>query len=487
MKRIILAISMLTLSVHAGPDESSDVVVYGGSPSGLSAAVQAARLGSRVVVVEPYLKIGGMMAAGLTRTDLGDAATTGGLCREFFERLAEYYDLLGIKRERYYDFEPHVAGIIWSKMLEETGRIEVLEHTRLTAVDKDGSALRAIQVRTQDGRTLRIAGKVFIDATYEGDLAAMAGAPYRVGREAKAEFGEPNGQEEADKLLQAYCFRLTVTDDPGNLVPISKPDGYDPKEFGLLAKYVNEKNIVRFAPDCLYAREKTQGKADGNAQWHCWVSTDWASFHHDYPEGSWERRQEIYDEYKRRTLSWFYFLQHDPSVPEALRNDALRWGLPRDEHQETDHVPFMLYIREARRIMGDYVFTEFDATKNTVKPDSIGCGGYPIDSHHVTDYQAGILHLERPPGNIQIPVRKGYQIPYRILLPRKVDQLLVSLCVSSTHLGYCSLRMEPEYIKMGQAAGTAAHLAHTGDTSPREIDVGRLQDTLRKAGAILGK
>ena len=148
----------------------------------------------------------------------------------------------------------------------------------------------------------------------------------------------------------------------------------------------------------------------------------------------------------------------------------------------------MLYIREARRIMGDYVFTELDATENAVKPDSIGCGGYPIDSHQIDELPSRASSTwRRPPGNFQIRVRKGYQIPYRILLPRKVEGLLVSLCVSSTHLGYCTLRMEPEYIKMGQAAGAAAHLAHTGDTSPREIDVGRLQDTLRKAGAILGK
>ena len=176
----------------------------------------------------------------------------------------------------------------------------------------------------QEDKTLRIAGTVFIDATYEGDLAAMAGAPFKVGREAKSEYGEPHGLEEADKLLQAYCFRLTVTDNLDNRVSIRKPAGYDPHEFELLAKYVNAKKIKRFAPDCLFAREKTQGKSDGNAQWHCWVSTDWASFHHDYPEGSWDHRQEIYDEYKRRTLSWFYFLQHDPSVPEVLRQDALR-------------------------------------------------------------------------------------------------------------------------------------------------------------------
>jgi hypothetical protein len=145
----------------------------------------------------------------------------------------------------------------------------------------------------------------------------------------------------------------------------------------------------------------------------------------------------------------------------------------------------MLYVREARRIMGDYVFTELDATTNTVKPDSIGCGGYPIDSHHVTNFHRGILDRSVPPGNIRVRVIRGYQIPYRVLLPKKVEQLLVSVCVSSTHLGYCTLRLEPEYIKLGQAAGAAAHLAHTAGVSPRQIDVARLQETLRRAGVIL--
>jgi len=481
----LFGILLLTVSAFGAADEEYDVIVYGGSPSGLAAAVQAGRLGSQVVVVEPYRHIGGLMAAGLTRTDLGDSKTTGGLCREFFQRAAKHYDRLGVKRMSYYDFEPHMAEVIWRRMLDETKRVDVLEHTRLVAVEKSGAAVQAIRVHGPAGQVQRLAGKVFIDATYEGDLAALAGAPYQIGREAKDDFGEPHGLEKADKLLQAYCFRLSVTTEEKNRVAVQKPAGYDPKEFELLAEYVNKKQIKQFIPDCLYAREQILGKSDGNAQWHCWVSTDWAEINADYPEGSWKRREEIYDEYKRLTLGWFYFLQHDPSVPEVLRKDSLRWGLSKDEFQDTDHLPFMLYVREARRIMGDYVFTELDATTNTVKPDSIGCGGYPIDSHHVTNFHRGILNQSVPPGNIRVRVIRGYQIPYRILLPKKVEQLLVSVCVSSTHLGYCTLRLEPEYIKLGQAAGAAAHLAHTADVSPREIDVARLQNTLRLADVIL--
>lgn len=481
----LLVVALVAANAEGRAPASYDVVIYGGSPSGLAAAVQAARLGSRVMVIEPYRHIGGMMAAGLTKTDLGSAKHTGGLCREFFDRVAKHYKRLGVARPSAYDFEPHVAGVVWRQMLDETGRIEVLRHTRLVEVDKSGDRVRAITVRGPKGELRHLAGKVFIDATYEGDLAAEAGAPYRVGREARDEFGEPHGIDRADRRVQAYCFRLCVTDVPENRVAIERPRGYDPKEFALLAEYVTKKNIRRFRLDCLFARTAVRGKRDGNAQWHCWVSTDWATINDDYPEGAWQRRREIYDEYRRRTLGWFYFLQHDPSVPEVLRTDALRWGLAKDEFQDTGHLPFMLYVREARRIQGDYVFTELDATKNTTKPDSIGCGGYPIDSHQIENFHRGILHLSTPPGNFQIRVTRGYQIPYRILLPRKVEGLLVSLCVSSTHLGYCTLRMEPEYIKMGQAAGAAAHLAHTAGLSPREIDVKRLQETLRTAGAIL--
>ncbi|MCP4590316.1 MAG: FAD-dependent oxidoreductase, partial [bacterium] len=202
------------------------------------------------------------------------------------------------------------------------------------------------------------------------------------------------------------------------------------------------------------------------------------------PEGDYATRDAIYDEYVRLTLGWFYFLQHDPSVPAVLRNDTLRWGLAKDEFADTNHLPFMLYVREARRIMGQYVFTELDATKNTTKPDSIGCGGYAIDSHHVKNFDRTNLHLEIPEGNERYGVKKGYQIPYRILVPQKVEGLLVSLCVSSTHLGYCTLRMEPEYMKMGQAAGAASYLAVQHKIPPEDIDVEELQEILRERGGV---
>lgn len=473
-----------------------DVVIYGGSPSGLAAAIQAARLGSRVIVVEPYLHIGGLMTGGLTQTDMGSAKHTGGIAKEFFDRIDRYYDQRNVERTNRFCFEPSVAAQIWREMLQDVaspgGRpIEVLEYTRLVEVEKLDKTLHSVTVRGANAdpedadAKRRIAGRVFIDATYEGDLAAEAGAPYRVGREAREEYGEPHGIDQADNRVQAYCFRLCVTDVPELQVPIEKPRDYAPEEFALLAEYVRKFDITQFRLDCLYAREEVRGKRDGNAQWHCWVSTDWAEINFEYPEADWHRREEIYQEYKRRTLGWFWFLQHDPSIPEVLRQDARRWGLVRDEFTDTDHLPFILYIREARRILGDYVFTEMDATTNTVKPDSIGCGGYPIDSHQVENFHRGNLHLRIPPGNFQIPVRKGYQIPYRIMLPLQVEGLLVSLCVSSTHLGYSTLRMEPEYIKIGQAGGVAAHLAHAGNVSPRNIDVARLQEILRKAGAIL--
>lgn len=487
----MLVVCSLGVAMSNNAESSAaDIVILGGSPSGLAAAVQAARLGSTVIVVEPYRRIGGMMAAGLTRTDFGDRRTTGGIPSEVFKRIACHYNPERgpwSEQKMQLFFEPHVAERVFWEMVRESARVKVIVPAHLVDVDMSVGRIKAITVRElASGSLHRIEGKVFIDATYEGDLAAKAGAPCCVGREAKSEYNEPHGLEISDKRLQAYCFRLCVTDDSQNRVEIQKPEGYNPRDFELLGEYLRKKKIERFAPDCLFAREKVNDKADGNAQWHCWVSTDWASFHRDYPEGSYGRREEIYQEYTRRTLGWFYYLQHDPGVSEILRKDAKRWGLARDEFEDTDHLPFMLYVREARRIMGDYVFKEQDATTDTEKPDSIGCGGYPIDSHLVTEYNRDILHLESPPGNFQIPVKRGYHIPYRILLPNKVENLLVSLCVSATHLGYCTLRMEPEYMKMGQAAGAAAHLAHTVAKLPRAIDVVHLQEVLRQAGAILG-
>ena len=463
-----------------------DVVIYGGSPSGLSAAIQAARLGESVLVVEPYSRIGGMMTAGLTRTDMGDWATTGGTCREFFERLGEHYKAKNTKRQKLWHFEPGVGESVFWKMLKEAGKIEVVINARLSKLQMKGGTIAQAQF-TVDGKKKWVKATVFIDATYEGDLAAEAGAPYMIGRESKEQFGEPHALDRPDKLLQAYCYRLTVTDDPHNRVPIAKPVGYDPKRFKLLGDYVNEKNIKRFVTDCLFAKGPVNRKYDGNAQWRCWVSTDFAAINADYPEGSWERREEIYSEYRKLTMGWMYFLQNDPSVPEVLRKDALRWGLPRDEHVDTDHIPYMIYVREARRITGHYVFTELDAVKNIDKPDSIGFGKYAIDSHHVVDYHEGNLHLPRPEGNVVYHVRRPYQIPYRILVPKKVDNLLVSLCVSSTHRGYGTLRMEPEYMKMGQAAGIAAHMCVKNKQSPKEIDVPSLQEMLRDANAVIDR
>lgn len=464
-----------------------DVAIYGGSPSGLSAAIQAARLGRRVIVLEPYSAIGGMMAAGLTRTDIGHPQTTGGICREFFDLLDVHYRQEKVRRESYWHFEPHLAERIFRRMMSDAGRIDIKTSTRLAKVIVQDGNLREAVFIDADRQQHRIAAKIFIDATYEGDLAAEAGAPFMLGRESKQQYNEPHALAEPDKLIQAYCFRLTVTTNPDNMVPFPKPAGYDPADYALLAEYVKAKQIDRFVTDCLFAKGPVRGKLDGNAQWRCWVSTDWAEINADYPTGSWERREEIYNEYKRLTLGWCYFLQHDPSVPEALRKDALRWGLPADEHVATDHVPFMLYVREARRIEGEYVFTERDATRDVTKPDSIGCGGYTIDSHHVTNYHRGNLHLPVPPGNVQYPATRGYQIPYRVLVPKGVNNLLVSLCVSSTHLGYGTLRMEPEYMKLGQAAGVAAHLAIQHQVPPNEVPIPDLQKLLTNAGAILEK
>jgi hypothetical protein len=474
-------------TLHGGQLESeqAEVVIYGGSPGGLCAAIQAARLGRRVTLFDPYLHIGGMMTAGLTRTDIGHPETTGGLCREFFDRIEAYYNEHGGDRHSYWCFEPHLADRIFRQMLQEAGDITVYPYARLDETYKDGDTLTAAVFRLHDGRLTRVQGTIFIDATYEGDLAAKAGAPYLIGRESKAQFQEPHGLKSPDRLIQAYCFRLTVTDDPAKRVPIEMPAGYNPSEFELLADYVNQHEIRQFVDDCLFAKGPVRDKYDGNAQWHCWVSTDWAEINVDYPEGSWQRREAIYHEYKRRTLSWFYFLQHDPSVPVELRRNALRWGLAGDEHRDTGHVPHMLYVREARRILGQYVFKEMDGRDNVRKPDSIGCGGYTLDSHQVLNFDRGNIHLEVPPGNVQIPAAKGYQIPYRVMVPRRVQGLLVSTCVSSTHLGYGTLRMEPEYMKMGQAAGAAAHQALKQKVAPSQIAVASLQQQLRKAGAIL--
>jgi len=493
------------------------VVVYGATASGTIAAIAAAEAGADVLLIEPGKNVGGMVTGGLSHNDYGDLTVIGGLAKEFYQKVADYYE-----KPVYYwrGPEPRVGERIFRDWLEEAG-VAVLFGQRVTrAFLRDGSIDWLILT---GGDTVR--GAVFIDASYEGDLMAKAGVTYAVGREGISEYNESwagrrailqdghqmlprvspfdaegkmlplihdppmAGEGEADKAVQGYGFRLIVTQREDNRVPFSMPDGYDPSQFALLKRYYevhpDAGNMVHFWPTL------PNGKADMNSSGP--ISTNVVNgLNWEYPDAEYKRREEIWREMESYTRGLLYFLSSDPSVPEQVRAETSRMGLCKDEFTGNDHWPHQLYIRVARRMKGEYFMTQHDLEHDTVKYDAIGMGSYNIDVRHV---QRTFIPVSRFPelhyevyneGYISIPVAP-YQIPYRSLLPKyhECNNLLVPVCMSASFIANASIRMEPQYMIMGHAAGVAAAMAFREGRGVHTIDVAALQSALKAQGQVL--
>ena len=510
-----------------------DIVVYGDTAAAVSAAVSASRMGMDAALVAPGTHLGGMLSGGLSRTDLGDSSVIGGMAKEFYKRNAVKKG----KAEGTVDWyaEPHTAEIILREMVEETRDgdhgIDLFENERLKeegGVKKSGATVT--QIICESDRVFE--ARQFIDATYEGDLMAQAGVSYTVGRESKDTYKEslagvvspgtagannhnftiavspydddgelyPEISDEpiaeagsGDEKVQAYNFRLCVTKNKDNQVPFPKPDNYDPARFGLLAAYVNawtENKGKAPTADDLFLIRAIEGtdKYDMNNKGA--FSTDYIGGSYDYPDGSYAEREKIWQEHYDYTAGLLYFLTHDESIPEATRSSVGEWGLCKDEFTDTDNWPFQLYVREGRRMIGEYVMTQKDIAKNSgnrTKTDSIGMGSYNSDSHNVQRYINADGNVKNE-GNMEVPVA-AYEIPYRMILPKEAeaDNLLVACTFSASHVAYSSIRMEPQYMMIGQAAGIAAALAVRDDTGPHGIDVKELQSVLVENGGILAK
>lgn len=516
--KLLLPLALL-LVVSSAAQPAADVVVYGGTAGGVMTAVAAARAGATTVLLEPRHQIGGMVAGGLSGTDVGKREVIGGLALEFYFRAGRAYGLERHLQEVAWMPEPKVAAEIFRALLREAG-VTLLEGHRLR--EKDG-------VRREGGRILelicengaRITGRVFADATYEGDLMAQAGVAYTFGREGTAQYGEslagvravtpshqfavdipardesgrvlpevstePRGEPgSADRRLQAYNFRVIATNVPANRVPWPKPPGYDPARYELLARYLaamtthlgrpmrlNEVSLLRVIPN---------GKVDLNNRGG--FSTDFIGRNYEYPDGSYAVRERIWREHVEYQQGFYYFLAQDPRVPAPLRDEINAYGLAKDEFVDNGHWPDQLYIREARRMVGEFVATQKDLQTDRTKPDAIGMGSYNSDSHNVQRFinAAGFVENE---GDVQVPVQP-YQIPFRVLLPRRAEavNLLVPVCFSASHIAYSSLRMEPQYMILGHAAGLAAAAAAKSGKAVQDTDVAALQRQLRKEGAV---
>jgi len=354
--------------------------------------------------------------------------------------------------------------------------------------------VREVELEAGTGRE-QVSASVFVEASYEGDLLAAAGAEYRVGRESRGEYGEEDGGHlfwgpkggrpteegtgEGDDRVQAYCFRLCLTDDPERRVAIERPPRYEGSEYGLLRAYVEA--APRKLKEVLLLGRLPNGKWDVNNWGFCWQSMDLIGGNAGYVEGSWEEREAIAAAHRDYQWGLLYWLQHE--APAELREEAGRLGWCRDEFEEGEGWPEQLYVREARRMVGRHVFTEHDARRETRKADSVAVGSYPLDSHGTQWYRPGQV-TPAPEGFFMCSVGP-YEIPYRCLLPESVGGLLAPVCLSATHAGYGTLRMEPVMMNLGMACGEAAALAVEGGVSPGEVEVGRLQARLEAEGQVI--
>ncbi|MHB1001377.1 MAG: FAD-dependent oxidoreductase [Armatimonadota bacterium] len=491
----------------------TDVLVVGATPCGISAAIAASRSGSDVILAEMTTHIGGMMTSGLGRTDIGPRNTVGGIFREFINNIHAYYtDTYGAESQQVKDcsngyfYEPSVSERILNKMVDAEKRVKVRYNYKPSGVFIYRDRVHGVNFYdTKRKKTIQVRANVVIDATYEGDIAAMAGVPYRIGRESREETGEayagvlyldhltrmvlPGSTGEGDRRVQAYNYRLCLTKDPNNRVITGKPDNYNRNEYLQVLESVKNGRIKRI-DDVLNIEKVPNGKSDTNNMPLSLISTDLPEENFDYPEASYEQREKIIKRHKDYILGLIYFLQNDPEMPEQLRENCREWGFAKDEYQDNNNFPRQLYVREARRIWGLYSFSAHDAVlapgmlRTPVHFDSIACGGYSIDSHATRKKEPGQdTELE---GFFWLSgITQPYQIPYRVMIPQKVDGLIVPGAASATHLGFGTLRMEPVWMAMGQAAGTAAHMADVLYLEPREVPVNRLQSILVENHQVL--
>ncbi|MHB1455467.1 MAG: FAD-dependent oxidoreductase, partial [Armatimonadota bacterium] len=437
----------------------------------------------------------------------------GGIFREFVNNIYSYYSTTyGIDSQQVKDcsngyfFEPSVSEKILNEMVNEEKRIKVYFHRTPVKTMVYKNRLFAVDfTRRKSDEIERINAGIIIDATYEGDIAAMAGVPYRVGRESRDEFGEayggvlyldhltrmvlPGSTGEGDKRIQAYNFRLCLTKDPNNRVISGKPDNYNRKEYLQVLESIKNGRIKR-VDDVLNIEKIPNGKSDTNNMPLSLISTDLPEENYAYPEADYQKREKIIKRHKDYILGLIYFLQNDDDMPEKLRNECKEWGFAKDEFVDNNNFPRQIYVREARRIWGLYTFSAHDAIlspsllRTPIHFDSIACGGYNIDSHAVKKKEPGQdAELE---GFFWLSgITQPYQIPYRIMIPQNIDGLIVPGAVSATHLGFGTLRMEPVWMAMGQAAGIAAHIAEKLFLKPRDIPVNRLQAFLVANNQVL--
>jgi len=490
-----------------GQHLSCDLCVYGATSAGIIAAIEGRKRGLNVVLLANGSHLGGLTTGGLGYTDFGDKRIVGGLSREFYKRVGAHYSVV-----EEWKFEPSVASRVFGEMLREAG-VEPILFQYLSSVAVEKGRIHAI--RMESGLVVEAA--FLIDATYEGDLMAMAGVPHTIGRESNAQYGELlNGvqvrehhqftlpvspwikegdptsgllpgisseplapQGSGDKKIQAYNFRMCLS-RAEDRIPFSKPTGYDPLDYELLARFLRSgwrETFVKF--DAIRGNKKTDTNNHGP------VSTDYIGGNHGYPEASYQLREEIFQKHVRYVQGLFWFYCHDERVPAKLREEMSRWGLASEEFDSTGHWPPQLYIREARRMVGDEVITELNCRGYRKTCEPIGLGAYGMDSHNCQRVVVDGRVLNE--GDVQNWV-DPYAIPYRSIVPPSghAENLLVPVCLSASHIAYGSVRMEPVFMILGQSAAIAADLCLKEKTVAQKLSYQLLKPELERAGQVLG-
>lgn len=514
---MIFAVAGMTGSALAvQPQREYDLVVYGATASGIATSVAASRDGLKVALVDPSHHIGGLVAGGLSSTDKGNPAVIGGLSLEFFQKVGAHY---GEPVE--WSFEPHVATETFAALLKEA-HVDTFFDSPLDehrGVEKKNGTILAI--RTTNGKTFY--GKVFADCSYEGELMGMAGVTYTWGREARTQYseslagvrgpqrpdhlftvhvspydskghllpevqpGQPGPLGTGDKKVQAYGFRLCITRQEGNKIPFPIPPNYNPARYEILARLVEALTKAKGRSprmnEMMILSHLKGNKFDVNSLGA--VSTDHIGASWNFPAANRAQRQAIWQDHYNYEAGFFYYLGHSDRIPKSLRDEVNSYGLAKDEFTDTGGWPWQLYIREGRRMVGEYVMTQRDIQTDLTKPDAIGMGSYQSDSH-------GVERIVTPDGWAQnegemyVPTHP-YQIPYRMILPKRSEtkNLLVPVCFSASHVAYSTLRMEPQYMIIGQAAGVAASIAVRQHRSIYNLPIGELQQQLLKEHVVL--
>lgn len=503
--------------------QTYDICIYGGTPSGVIAAYTAAKMGHSVLLIEPSIFLGGLTSGGLGSTDLGTGQVLLGIANDFYERIGNYYGT-SIK----YKFEPHVAEAVFNDYINEANVTVLLKH-RIIKANLINNNIKSIDLESVENNLniKNIKAKYFIDCSYEGDLMARAGVSYIIGRENNNVYNEtlngvqstfnfghqfPDGVDPynikgdassgllwgisnaalssdgtGDKKIQAYNFRICLTNDPKNKIEITRPENYDPLKYELLIRLIeaqpDKKDIYGYFNWSSMPNNKTDINNNGA------FSTDMIGMNYNYPEATYNDRVQIYKDHKEYNIGLLYFLSHDNRVPASIRSEVIKWGYPKDEYINNNNWSPQLYVRESRRMLGSYIMTEANCLSKVVVEDGIISAGYTIDSHYcqrIVVLKNGFAMVKNE-GDVQYPIPHPYPIAYRSILPKETEcnNLIVPVCLSASHVAYGSIRMEAVFMQLGQVAAMAAVFAidknlPLKEVSPNEISTLLIENSWRK-------